>query len=232
MAQRVGHADHLVNFELLTLAKQHTEKLAFVPGGDMGAPPGGDPSQGGMAPPGGDPSQGGGMPPPPPGGGGGGPDPMSAILQKLTSLEQNMAGAGGAGGAGGAIKPKVDVNMVMLQILKILARIADSLGVQIPASEMVPGQADIQQLAQATQTGQPLPGSDPTAQAGGQAPAGAIPPVPPMQPSGVPGQGVEKGGSYREQGHAFDTAKLAELGAVGNRAAAIAMKLRAQRAAS
>lgn len=237
---QVRHADHIINFELLqgaSAAMGRFQKRAFVPGGDVagggGAPPGGappmDPSMGGGDPAamGMDPSMmgGGGAPPPAPaGGGGGGGDPiLQQILQKLTMLEP-AGGAGGAGGAAGGIKPKVDVNAVLLQILKILARIADSLGVQIPASEMVPGQQDMQQLAQATTQGTAMPGMDPTAQAGGAGGAGAIPPIPPMQGSGVPGG--EKVGTYREPGDAFDTSRLADL---GSRAATVASMLKARK---
>lgn len=163
---------------------------------------------------------GGGGAPPAPGG-----DPLSAILQKLNELSQ-AGGAGGAAGAGGAIKPKIDVNAVLLQILKIQARIADSLGIQIPASEMVPGQADMQQLAQATQSGQPMPGMDPTAQVGGGAPpggGGAIAPIGPMPGSGIPGQ--DKAGSRFETGRAFDPGTTFDQ--LGDRVAAVAALFRA-----
>ncbi len=228
---QVTHADHIINHELLRMARSGLFKQAFVPGAGMdpsqgGAPPPGDPSQGGAPPPPGDPSQGGA---PPGGAPPGGPDILQTVLQKLTTLEQGMA-AGGAGGAagGGALKPKVDVNVVLLQILKILARIADAQGIQIPASEMVPGQGDLGQLAQATQSGQPLPGSDPTLQQGGAGGgAGAIPPMPPMDPSGVPGQ--QKAGSYREQGHAFDPGAADNLEHMGKRASAILLARRAAR---
>lgn len=232
--------DHLINPALLTLTKQASVRLggfrkqAFVPGGDPsmgGAPPGGgDPAAGG-APPGGDPAAMGAPPPDPAaGGGGGGMDPAQMQQMVQQAVQQAMAGQGGAGGAGagagaGALKPKVDVNSVLLQILKIQARIADQLGVKIPASEMVVTQQDQMGLANATQTGQPMPGMDPTAAAGGGGGAGGagggaiggMPPMDPMQGAGTPGG--EKTGSYRGNGTAFDTAGL---GDITNKAAAIA----------
>lgn len=199
--------DHLVNFELLNGASAAIHggatKRAFVPSGDMQGM--GDPSRGQMPP--GDPSAMGGAPPQ------SSPE-MQQILTRLAALESagggGAGGAAGAAGAAGAVKPKIDQNVVMLQILKLLARLCDAQGIQVPASEMVPGQADLNQLVQATQAGQPLPGMDPTAQGG--AGAGAIPPMQPMQGAGIPGQGVEKGGSYREQGTAFDPVGMQEIG--------------------
>lgn len=175
---------HFLNADLIRMAKE-----AFVPGADpsaAGGPPQGDPAAGGAPPA--DP----GMsqvaaPPPAPDASAGGGGPLDVILQKLTAL-----GAGGAGGAaGGALKPKIDVNVTLLQILKIMARMADHMGIQIPASEMVPTQSDLGQLATATQTGQPMPGMDPSATAGGQAGGQqAIQPMGQMSgmaPAGVPG---------------------------------------------
>lgn len=222
--------DHLVNHDLIKIAQDALRsrrasmggfgKSAFVPGGDpaAGAPPGGDPAAGGMdpsmmmggAPPGGggmDPMMAGGMPPPP-SPGGNVPDMQQMILQKLTALEQ---GGGGAGAGGGGIKPKIDVNVALMQISKMLARIADSLGIQIPAHEMIATPQDLGAMANQQQSGGP----------GGPAPAGAIPPIggiDPMQGSGSPGA-MPKQGSYVENGKPFDGSALS-----GNadRAAAIA----------
>lgn len=162
-----------VNPELLGMARANVarlEKAAFIPGGP-GGPGGGDPSMGGGAPPGGDPSGGGGAPPggdpsmggggaPPPGPPPGGSDPtagvsaptsdLSTMIQQQvqTALGAMGGGAGGAGGAMGMKAPKIDENVVMLQILKILAKISDHLGIAIPASEMVVTQQDLQAMAQ------------------------------------------------------------------------------------
>lgn len=234
-------SDHLINPALLSMTKRAGvglggfSKRAFVPGGDPGmgggGGGGGDPAAGGGAPPpGGDPAAGGGAPPPDAGGGGSGGGVDPAMIQQMVTqaVQQAMpqgggAGAGGAGGAGGALKPKVDVNSVLLQILKIQARIADQLGVKIPASEMVVTQQDQMGLANATQSGQPMPGMDPTAAAGGGAGGGGggaiggMPPMDPMQGAGTPGG--EKAGSYRPNGSAFDTAGFGDM---NNKAAAIA----------
>lgn len=244
--------DHLINPALLRMTKQAGSNLlggfgkrAFVPGGDPsmggggGGGGGGDPSAGGGAPP--DPSMGGGGGGDPSAGGGGAPpsDPrIDQLMQQMQQIQQNMGAGGaggGAGGAGGALKPKVDVNSVLLQILKIQARIADQLGVKIPASEMVVTQQDQMGLANATQSGQPMPGMDPTASAGGGGGGGGaiggMPPMDPMQGAGQPGAGGEKAGGYRPQkpyrpnGVAFDTVGLTDM---GNKAAAIA-KLRRSR---
>lgn len=238
--------DHIVNPSLLEMTKQAGHlaiggfrKQAFIPGGDPGmgggggAPPGGDPAAGGGAPPpGGDPAAGGGAPPP--GGGGGGGNPGggmdAAQVQQMIQQAMMMQGGGAGGGAGAGAKgltPKIDEKAVMLQILKILARIADQLNIKIPASEMVVNQQDMMGLAQASSTGQPLPGMDPNngAGAGGGGAIGGMPPMDPMQGAGQPGMGGEKAGSYRPNGTAFDTGGLAEI---GNKAAAI-RQLRAQR---
>lgn len=226
--------DHLINPALLQMTKQAGiggfSKHAFVPGGDPsmgGAPPGGDPAAGGGGPPpGGDPSGGGGGGGPPPG------DPrVDQIVQQMQQMQQQMmAGGGGAGGAGGAkgLTPKIDEKAVMLQILKILARIADQLGIKIPASEMVVNQQDMMGLAQASSSGGPLPGMDQSqgggGGAGGGGAIGGMPPMDPMQGAGMPGG--EKAGGYRPNGTAFDTSSLTQL---SNKAAAIG-RLRKQAA--
>lgn len=223
-------------------------KRAFIPSGDMSGGGGGDPAAGGDptggaggAPPGGDPTGGGGGAPPsgdPSGGGGGDPTAIIAQLQQQVQQMQQqmqqmqMGGGGGAGGAGGgALKPKIDVNSVLLSILKVQARIADQLGVKIPASEMVATQQDLSGLATATQTGGPMPGMDPTAGGGGggggdAGGVGGVSPVDPMQGM-QPGPGGTKQGSYHKNGIAFDSAGLDEM---NNRASAIAKMRKISRA--
>src|ERR1019366_201863 len=203
----MGHQENLLNFELLNIAKGTAghHKVAFVPSSDpsMGA-------GGGGAPPGGDPSGGGGGMPP----GGGGGAGLDAIMQKLNQL--TMMGQGGAGGAGGAggLKPKIDQNMVSVQILKTLARICDHLGIHVPMSDMVPGMGDLNQLAQATQGQAPMPGAgggggDPSGGGGAPGAIGGMPPMDPMQGAGQPGM-APKTGSYRGNGVAFDTGGFIE----------------------
>ena len=145
----------------------------------MGGAPPMDPAMGGGAPPmdpsmmgmdpammGMDPSMMGGAPPAPEGGGG---DIRAIIKEELAA--SGLTGAGGASqGPTGQIKPKIDVNIELLQIKKMVARLADAMGVNIPAAEMVATPEDLTAMAAG--------GSD--AAGGGMSP-GAIPPIEPMQ---------------------------------------------------
>lgn len=201
--------NHLINPVLIGMARNgigvdHV-KRAFVPGGD--------PSMGG-APAGGDPAAGGGMPPPPggdPSGGGGGSSGLDAVMGALQQMQQQMQQmqAGGGGGAGGmasgaALKPKIDVNVEIMQIKNMLAKIVDHLGIHMPAQDMTATSDKLMAMAQ---------GQSPASGGGGAgagAGAGAIPPVDPMQgmaPAGMPG--AEKMGGYRANGSAFDAVGLA-----------------------
>lgn len=238
------HADHLINFELIKHARQAT-KEAFIPAGDggMGGGMGGDPAAAGMGmPPGGDPAAAGGGAPPPDAGGGG-TDPLAQQVQMLQQQMQQMQMGGGAGGAGagGPLKPKIDVNVALMQISKMLARIADALGVQIPAHEMIATPQDLTAMATQQQTGAPGTPLQGGSGSGGDAGAGAgaIQPMGPMQgmqPAGVPGAqpGAQKMGSYRSNGRAFDPRNIAApsssgFAAVHDKAAALARIRRAER---
>lgn len=228
-----------VNPDLIKIAsgclhpyKNGQTKRAFVPAGDPsmggGGGGGGDPSGGG----GGDPSGGGGDPAAGAGGGAGGGDAMASLQPMIQNMVQQamMQGGGGMGGgmqggmgAGGKnpLTPKIDEKAVMLQMLKILARIADHLKIPIPASEMVVNQNDMMGLAQASSSGGPLPGIDPTAGGGaaGGAGGGAIggmDPMSGMQPAGTPG--AEKTGQARPS----DGSAFSGFEEMGNRASAIA----------
>lgn len=135
-----------VNLELLKMARQHVgkrhlAKYAFVAAGDpaMGAPP----PTGGAPPM--DPSMGGGAPPPPPA------DPMAAIMPMVQQAVQQAMSANGGGqpqGAGPGLKPKIDVNVEIVQIKKMLAKIIDALGIHVPMSDMVVTPEDLNQIAQ------------------------------------------------------------------------------------
>lgn len=170
-----------LNPELLRLAKRAMAKSAFVASGDPSMDPaaaaagGGDPAAAGGPPPG-DPAAAGGMPP-----GGGGGDPLAALMPTIQQLVQQavmqqgggMGGGGGmAGGAGGPIKPKIDINMEIMKIEKMLAKIMDAMGITMPVSDMVATSDDLTQMAAEQQ------------QPGGGAPpgGGAIPPVGPIEP--------------------------------------------------
>jgi hypothetical protein len=178
-----------------------------------------DPSGGGgMPPPGMDPSM--GMPPPPPDGGGGGDPAMTAKLDQILQALQGGAGAGaGQSGANqaGMLKPKIDVNVEIMQIKHMLAKIIDAMGIPVKAQEMVATPEKLTQMASQQQGS----GQQDASMGGGP---GAIPPIPPMDGSGAPGGGgggMPKAGSYRERGAAF-TYDAAAMEAVGNKAAAIA----------
>jgi hypothetical protein len=147
-----------INPELIRQAHEMwAQKRGFVAAGDPamgGAPPGGDPAAAGGAPPGGDPAAAGGAPP---GAGGGGGDPMATLMPMIQQMVQQTVAAqgGGMGGqqsgpqqGGPGIKPKIDVNVEIMQIKKMLARIVDHLGIHIPAQEMVATPEDLNQIAQ------------------------------------------------------------------------------------
>ncbi len=242
MSQFIDSEDHLVNPALLKMAYEYKQaarqKRAFVPGGDpsQAGGGGGDPAAAG-----GDPSAGGGAPPPDPSAGGGGGGDASAQISQLQAQVQAMQQqqmtaqqAGGAGAGAGALKPKIDEPSVLLSILKVQARIADQLGVKIPASEMVANQQDLQGLAAASQTGSPMPGMDPSATTGppGGAPGGGQGGgIPPMGGVGDISGGV-KGGYDRfvENGTPYKTTST-KLAHNGNWAGAIAALVRQRRSA-
>jgi hypothetical protein len=63
------------------------------------------------------------------------------MIQQIVADEVRKAmGAGGAGaasGGGGGLKPKIDVNVELMQIKHMLAKLADALNVKIPAQDLV-----------------------------------------------------------------------------------------------
>jgi hypothetical protein len=209
--------DHFLNPELLKLAEASFgfNKRAFVPAADPSMGAGGDPAAaagGGGAPP--DPGMAGGA------GGGGdpgaafsappsqGPDATQQMLQQMMQMMQQMQGGGGAGGSGAAMKPKIDVNVEIMKIENMLAKICDALNIQIPAQDMV-GTAD---KLMAMSQGQSVTSPAGTGQGGGGAAGGggqAIPPVGPMQPAGTPGGPAKTarlsyGGGYAPSGAELD----------------------------
>jgi hypothetical protein len=158
-----------LNLELLKQARYNVramEKSAFVAAGDPsmggdpaaaagGAPPA-DPSMAGGAPPM-DPAMAGGAPPADPSMAGGAPpaggDPMAAIMPMIQqAVQQAMAMQGGGGSGpqtgGPGIKPKIDVNVEIMQMKKMLAKIVDAMGIHIPAADMVATPEDLNQIAQ------------------------------------------------------------------------------------
>lgn len=175
-----------INAELLKLARTRvgSYKAAFVAAGDPsmgGAPPGGgapmDPAMAGGAPPM-DPAIAGGMPDPSAAAGGG--DPLAALQPMIQQAVQQAVAAGGAGGAAGGgaaapIKPKIDVNVEVMQIKKMLAKIIDTLGIHVPVQDMVATPEDLQQMAEG---GPGAAAISPDNQGGG---LGQIQPVEPMK---------------------------------------------------
>lgn len=226
--------------ELVKIAQHAVSKAAFVDpatvaGGGMGGgmPPGGDPSAMGM-----DPSMMGGAPPggapagdpaaagAPPAGGGGDP----ALSAKLDQMMQMLSSGGGAGGAGaGQLKPKIDVNVALMQLSKMVARIADSLGVTIPAAEMIATPQDLAGMAQQQQAGGAAPPGG--GGGGGGAPQSSIPPIAPIQ-GASPALAGSGGGAGGEKSSLFIDGEPAELPIVslGNKAAALAAILEQRRA--
>lgn len=173
--------------ELLKIARASVAKRAFTDAATAaGMPPGGggmpmDPAMmgggGGMPM---DPSMMGGMPPDPSmmgGGAGGGvtADEVRSIV--MEAVQQSLgagAGAGGAAGAGGMLKPKIDVNVELMQIKNMLAKIVDALGIPVPAQDMVATPEKLTQMAMGGGTGGAGGGEQGMTQ-------GAIPPIEPMQ---------------------------------------------------
>ena len=204
-----------VNPELVGLALNNVqkhmksaEKQAFVAAGDP-AMMGGDPAAMGGAPPppGGppmDPAMMGGPPPgaPPmdPAMAGGPPmDPMAAMQPMIeqavqAALAAQGGGMGGGMGGEGQIKPKIDVNIEIMQIKKILAKISDALGIHIPAADMVATPEDLTAMAQGNSAGA-------GAMAGGGGDPSAIKPIEPMG-AAMPAS-PEKMGAW-ENGRAVD----------------------------
>lgn len=155
--------------------------------GDPGAAAGGDPAAAAAAPP---------------------PGPDPAMIQQMVqqAVQQAMmsqgGGAGGAGAGGGGLKPKIDVNVELMQIKKLLARIADSLGVQIPAAEMVATPDDLNQMAMQQQQSQQ-----------GGAAGGAGGAIPPIQPMKAAEEEWEQGTAFTEEKTIVRQSSLSEKAA-------------------
>ena len=213
-----------VNPELIGLAlnnvQKHAreeEKVAFVAAGDP-AMTGGDPAAMGGAPPM-DPAMGGAPPMDPAMAGGGAPpmDPMAQIQPMIDQAVQTaMAGQGGGAG-GGQIKPKIDVNVEIMQIKKILAKISDALGIQIPAADMVATPEDLTAMAEGGSAGAAA------VDAPGGGGASAISPISTIDPMGA--AAPEK--AAWENGQAVDVGVdvVAEHQSTADKAAALWMTM-------
>jgi hypothetical protein len=210
--------------QLLRMAREvvgRYEKRSFVPAGDPNLDPnaaaaaaGGGGGQGGPPP---DPSAG-GAPPDPSAGGGAPPaaDP-NAIAQSVMQMLQPALQQGGAGGGGmEPIKPKIDINVAVMQILKMLARICDAQGIQIPASEMVMTSNDLTQYGMQQQ-------NQPAAGGGAMQPPQPIQPIQPAMGGGQ-GGGMGKTSSDNQpfnNGRGFSATPFRDLNARASAVAAI-----------
>jgi len=229
----------IFNSQLLDVTRQailknaHAQKHSFVDaaaasgaGGDPAAA-GGDPAAAGGMPPGGDPMAAGGMPPagdPMAAAGGGAPPPAGdPRIDQLMTMMQQMMSQGGAGGAAGGmggvepIKPKIDVNVEIMQMKKLIAKLCDAMGVQVPASDMVATSQDLTQMGMQGEAG--------AAGGAGAAPASAISPISAMQPAMPAAPG---GGEKTSQSRGSAVPRIATMRDLGNRAGAMAAVLRAQ----
>lgn len=203
-----------INPYLMKLARDAVSariKAGFIPAGDPAAM-GGDPAAGGAPPM--DPSMGGGMPMDPsmggmpmdPAAGGGsapppGIDPASLQMMVQQAVAQAMPqAAGAAGAAGGQIKPKIDINVAVMQMSKMLARICEALNIHVPPHELIATPQDL--TAMANQQAAPPA-------------AGAIQPIGPVPGAGTPapagGEGGQKTADHREYGEPFDPAAFDDL---------------------
>ncbi len=131
------------------------------------------------------------------------------------------AGAGGADGAGDpAIKPKIDVNVEIMQMKNMIAKLLDAQGIPMPAQEMVATPDKLQAMA----GGEAGPGGP----AGGSDPSSAIAPPEPIAAAApaaaAPAMaGGEKVG-HHDRGRAVPQA--ANMAQLSNRASAMATVLR------
>jgi|YNPMSStandDraft_1061717.scaffolds.fasta_scaffold28667_2 hypothetical protein len=104
-------------------------------------------------------AMGGGMPPPPPppppeGGGGGGQvnqDLVNAIVdgvkEALKSSQNSVTGATSNGPVTGQ-KFKIDIGLEIMKLSKMVARIADALGINIPAQDLIVTPEEVASLQQ------------------------------------------------------------------------------------
>lgn len=172
---------------------------------------GGDPLAGAM-PPGGDPAAAasGGTPP---------SDPrIDQLMQMMQQLMSQGGGGGAAGSVGGVepIKPKIDVNVEIMQMKKLIAKICDAMKIPIPAADMVATPQDLTQMGMQNEAGG----------AAGAGPASAISPISPM-PAAMPAPGGSSGEkSSHKRGSAVP--RMETMRDVGHRAGAMAAVLRAQ----
>jgi hypothetical protein len=91
------------------------------------------------------------------------------------------------------IKPKIDINVEVMQIKKMLAKVIDAMGIPVPASDMVATPEDLTAMAQ---------GQGSAAGAGGG--ASSIPPISPIQGASVGGAGGGGGAKQSSVGNSAE----------------------------
>ena len=146
-----------------------------------------------------------------------------------TAMQQQGGGGGGGGGMGGGMaggmggppKMKIDVNIEIMQMKKMLAKIVDALGIPVPAQDLAIDQNDVTQMAQQQAGGA----------SGGAGSISAIAPPSPIQPA-MPGGGAGGGDPSKqgawENGSPFYDSGITQM---RDKAAALAFHLRRTRAA-
>jgi hypothetical protein len=123
------------------------------------------------------------------------------------------------------VKPKIDSDMEILNIKKMLAKVIDALNIQMPAQEMV---TDANEMTQAGMEAQGMGGGAPAGDSGGAGGGSAIPPIEPMQGAAPEKAGQDRNMQHVNNGQRFKTAGLAQI---TNRAAAVAACRGANRSA-
>lgn len=143
---------------------------------------------------------------------GGAPPVTMADVQAAIAASGGGAGAGAPGDA--AIKPKIDVNVEIMQMKNMIAKLLDAQGIPMPAQEMVATPDKLEAMA----GGEQGPGGP----AGGSDPSSAIGPPSPIEPA-MPAPGGEKAGQHNN-GRAVP--QLPGMSQLSNRASALATVLR------
>ena len=175
----------LADIARFAIHKQAAVDAASLMGGGAGMDPAMAGGGGGMPPM--DPSMmgggGGGMPPMDPSMMGGGPPPLSreevqAMIQQAVAAGGGGAAAGAGGAAAGGLKPKIDVNVEIMQLKNMISKLIDAMGIPVPTQEMVATPEKLTAMAQGAAPGGAAGGAGGGAAAGG---GSAIAPIDPMQ---------------------------------------------------
>jgi len=195
------------------------DPMAMTGGDPMAAAGGGDPMAGAMPPM---PVMGADLaaaPAPAEAAGGVTADEVRSIV------EQVMANSGGAGGAGdAAIKPKIDVNVEIMQMKNMLAKLLDEQGIPMPVQEMVATPDKLQAMA----SGEAGPGGP----AGGSGIESSIKPIEGIEGAGPAmgmGGGEPKAASVLDEalGQGREFSSQESPGQMESTASALAAQIRA-----